>query len=169
MTSSKLGNFLDYLEDDALEIPGIPSERYPDGKTYVIKSPSAKVGARLAAVGDIAVKVGAGIEVDEADAAKLKLDDGEESDLMEQVLGETRAEMVDDGVTWTHLRGIMKYAFIYYAIGAEQAETALKNGVMSGKAQGPVNRQERRQQQRTQSGRQDSDASRNRQGQRRRR
>lgn len=169
--SNNLGNFLDYLEDDTLTIPGIPSTQHPNGKTYTIPSPDAKLGARLAAVGDIAVKVGMGIEVGDREKERLQLDDDQELDLMQQLLGDTRQEMIDDGVTWTHLRGIMKYAFIYYALGPEQADNAARNGVLSGKAPAPANRVERRQGPKTPQARQDSGASRNRQGgqQRRRR
>lgn len=169
--SNNLNNFLDYLEDDTLTIPGIPSTAYPSGKAYTIPSPDAKLGARLAAVGDLAVKVSLGVEVGEREKSRLQLDDDQELDLMEQLLGDAREEMVDDGVTWTHLRGIMKYAFIYYALGPEQADDAARNGVLSGKAPAPVNRAERRQGPKTQKARQDSGASKSRQGgqQRRRR
>lgn len=164
-----LQNFIDYLEDGDLSIPGIPSKKYPEGKTYIIPSPNAETGARLAALGDMVVRAGIGADQDPRLAEKLKLDDDQENDLMEQVMGDVRAEMIEDGVNWVHLRGVMKYAFIYFALGKESADNALKNGVLAGKAQEPANRQERRQQQRTQQGRQGSGGSSSRQGQRRRR
>lgn len=163
-----LENFLDYLEDGALSIPGIPSTKYPEGKTYIIQSPDAHTGARLAALGDMVVRAGIGAEQDPRAAEKLKLDDDREVELMDDVMGDTKAEMIEDGVNWVHLRGVMKYAFIYFALGKESADSALKNGVLAGKAQEPVNRQERRQQQRTQQGRQGYGGSSNQQGQRRR-
>lgn len=164
-----LDNFLDYLEEGSLFIPGIPSTKYPDGKTYTIPSPDAHTGARLAALGDMVVRAGIGAEQSPRLAEKLKLDDDGERELMDDVMGDTKAEMIEDGVNWVHLRGVMKYAFIYFALGKESADNALKNGVLAGKVQEPANRQERRQQQRTQQGQQGSGGSRNRQGQQRRR
>lgn len=153
-----LNTFFDFLEDDALELTGIKSAKYPDGKTYVIESPDAKTGLHLAALGDIMLRAGTGAEVSDAQVARLKLDDDEERELMDKVLGPVKDEMIGDGVKWVHLRGISKYAFIYFAVGKDQADLAARNGVLAGKEQ-PANRAARRAKKTTQSARPASSAS----------
>lgn len=137
-------NFTDFLEDDSLTLPKIPSTKYPEGKDYVIESPDSVTGARLAAMGDVIIRASAQLDQDQRQINKLKLDDDEERDLMADVLGDTKAEMEADGVKWTTMRGVMKFAFIHYALGADKAEEALRNGVMSGKDLTPTNRAGRR-------------------------
>src|SRR5690625_3533188 len=125
-TSTNMGTFFDYLEDDALELDGIRSREYPDGKTYRIESPDADTGLYLAALGDIMLRAGTGAPVSDDQVSRLKLDDDQELELMDRVLGETKDEMIADGVKWVHLRGVSKYAFIYFAVGKEQADQAAR-------------------------------------------
>lgn len=146
-------NLGDYLEDDRIALENIKSSAYPEGKTYYIESPDAKTGLRLAALGNVIIRAGNNLEIDKRDTDRLKLDDNEERELMDDLMGEVKDEMLEDGVKWVTLRGVTQYLFIYFAIGKERADAAAANGILSGKAQEPVNRAERRSKQKTRSGR----------------
>ena len=58
-----------YLEDDALEVPGIPSKVHPEGRTYKFASPDAKTGLFLASLANLAVKARLGGDIGEQAAA----------------------------------------------------------------------------------------------------
>lgn len=140
MAVKSLGKFLD---DDALDIPDVPSRDYPEGNTYRIESPDAETGLWLRALANVAVKAQAGGEVTDQDVAGLVLDDEQETELYHKVLGDTMQEMVNDGVSWVRIQRIGKYAFLYFAIGEEEADEALESGALSGNRQAP-NRAARR-------------------------
>lgn len=125
-----------YLGDDAIDFP-------IDGKTYRVESPDAKTGLFLASLANVGVKAASGADVGQADVDKLNLDDDEEHDLMEMVLGDTLAELIADGVKWTKIQRLNKYCFIYFAIGEDAADEALKSGALTGEAPAP-NRAARR-------------------------
>jgi hypothetical protein len=125
-----------FLDDDAIDVP-------IDGKTYRVESPDAKTGLFLASLANVGVKAAAGGEVDQADVDKLDLDDDEERDFMQMVLGDTLAELVADGVSWTKIQRLSRYCFIHFAVGEEAADDALKSGALSGEAPAP-NRAKRR-------------------------
>lgn len=155
-----LSDFMDFMEDDDNDggflSPPIPSAKYPKesgGHQYRVPSPDALTGLRLTALADISIKAAKNPgELGEKDAKRLRLDDQEERDFIQQVLTpELVEEMVADGVKWTHVKRLASYAFTYFAIGADAAEQAAKSGVFSGKAQTapPQNRQARRQQPKT--------------------
>lgn len=132
-----------YLEDDGLELPGIPSRAHPDGKTYYVASPDAKTGLRLAAMAEAITAAERGGNVDQRTRDALELDDDGEKDLYRKVLGDTYDEMVDDGVSWVRIQRLGQYLFLHFAMGEQVAANALKAGVLSGEAQGP-NRAARR-------------------------
>lgn len=125
-----------FLDDDAIDVP-------VDGKTYRIESPDAKTGLLLSSMVNLGVKASAGSEISEADLASLDLNDDEERDFMRMVLGDTFDELVEDGVSWVKIQRISRYALIYFAIGEEAADDALKSGALSGEAPAP-NRAARR-------------------------
>lgn len=135
-----------YLDDDSVEIPSIPSTKYPEGKTYKFASPDAKTGMFLANLADIGIKAKNGADLGN-DAAKLQLDDDEERDLMQKVMGATLGEMIEDGVSWIRIQKLNNYLFIYFAMGAEVAELM---ATRLGEAQAPKNRSERRAKPKTQ-------------------
>lgn len=133
-----------YLEDDSVEVPGITSPAYPDGKTYRFSSPDAKTGLRLANLADLAVKARLGANIG-AQAAALDLDDDQERDLMRDVMGDTLDELTADGVSWVRIQKLNRYLFIHFALG-EDAAAGLR---LSGEATVPANRSERRAAQKT--------------------
>ncbi len=143
-------NLFDWLDDDQCEIPGVKSEKHPEGRTYYIPSPNAVIGARLTALADISRKMHLGVQVSEKEAAKLQLNDEEERDFQREVLSTALDEMLEDGVSHVRIQRIVQYAYIYFAMGAGVAENAAKEGLLSGgKALAPqLNRAQRRAEQR---------------------
>jgi hypothetical protein len=128
-----------YLDDDSVEVPGIPSTAYPDGKTYRFDSPDAKTGLFLASLANLAVKARLGGDIG-AQAAALELDDDQERDLMRDVMGSTLDELTADGVSWVRIQKLNRYLFIHFAMG-EDAAVGLQR---SGEALVPANRAARR-------------------------
>jgi len=128
-----------YLDDDSVEVPGIPSTAHPDGKTYTFASPDAKTGLFLASLANLAVKARLGGDIGKQ-AAKLELDDDQERDLMRDVMGSTLDELTADGVSWVRIQKLNRYLFIHFAMG----EGAAAGLTVSGEARVPANRAARR-------------------------
>lgn len=126
-----------FLDDDALDIP-------VDGTTYRIPSPDAETGLWLSSVVNLGVTASAGVEITDADAARLQFDDAEERDLVAIVLGPALDEMKTDGVSWVKIQRISQYALFYFTLGPEAADQAAANGLLTGEAPAP-NRAARRQ------------------------
>lgn len=131
--------------------PGGPVLRDQDGvplggKRYRVESPDAETGLRLTALADIARAAQQKREVKPEDVAKLNLDDDQEREFAVQVLGDTYAELMADGVAWTIIQRVVQYAYIYFSMGAETAEKAAREGLFrGGKAVIPAtNRAQRR-------------------------
>lgn len=131
-----LADLGDFLEDDGLEVP------VPGGKTYSIPSPDAATGLRLTAMVNVGVAAAAGGQIDEHDRARLSLDDEQEREFLEQILGSAYQEMIDDGVSWVRIQRVGRYALLFFTLGKEAADTSLR-GAASGEAQAP-NRATRR-------------------------
>jgi len=129
-----------YLDDDSVEVPGIPSTTHPDGKTYRFASPDAKTGLLLAALAELGVKAQNGKDIGEQ-AAALELDDDQERDLMRDVMGSTLDELTADGVSWVRIQRLNKLLFINFAMGEEMAARV---AAASGEASAPANRAARR-------------------------
>lgn len=130
-----------YLDDDSLEIPGVVSRRHPKGHTYTVPSPDARTGLWLEAVAGIGMKAAAGGQLTEADGANLssQLSDTDERTLYERSLGSAFDELVSDGVSWAHIGVLGKYAFLYWTMGKDGADSA-----MAAEQAGPPNREARR-------------------------
>jgi hypothetical protein len=128
-----------YLDDDSVEVPGIPSKAHPDGRTYRFASPDAKTGLFLASLANLAVKARLGGDIGKQ-AAELELDDDQERDLMRDVMGPTLDEMIADGVSWVRIQKLNRYLFIHFAMG----EDAAAGLAVSGEAPAPANRAARR-------------------------
>lgn len=135
-----LGALMDFMEDeDGFESPRMPSTAHPDGRSYHVASPNAEVGLRLSALADLTMKQAKGIELNATDVRRLRLDDQQELEFMEQVLGAALvATMVADGVKWEHLKRLGLYAFTYFGVSKDAADEAAANGLFSGKGQAPV-------------------------------
>lgn len=137
---------LDFMQDeDGFSSPLMPSEKHPEGKQYRIKSPSARTGLRLNALADLMAKREAGGTVSERDVERLRLDDSEEREFVEQVLGDALHEMVEDGCRWEHIKRMSTYAFIRFGVSAEAADNAVKNGLLLGKVIAPNRKAKRKQ------------------------
>jgi len=149
-----------FLEDDGLEYPLQPSSfedpaRFPDGKTYRVASPSAKVGLWLTALAELGMKANTGADLAVEDIERIKLDDDDEKTLYQRVLGATYDEMLADGLKWTVLQRVGQDAYLCFAMSQDIANSAL---VGRGEAVARANRATRRAAKRT-GGRRSSRAS----------
>ena len=135
-----------FLEDDSIRIPvPIRSREYPDGKFYTVPSPDGETGLRLTALADIARKQQQGVKVSERDVARLRLNDEQEREFAQEVMGTCYEEMMADGVPWVTIQKVMNYSYIYFAMGKDVADKAAQEGLFSGgKARTPMNLAERR-------------------------
>lgn len=104
---------LDEFFDSSLRLP-------VRGKTYVIPSPDAKTGLWCQRIIALAGKGKDGLTDD--DAASLRLDDDEERDLFQRLLGDAFEEMVADGLPWEHVKHCGMTALMWAAGNSEQAE-----------------------------------------------
>ncbi|MCW2496349.1 hypothetical protein [Jatrophihabitans sp.] len=122
--------------DEALEYPDVPWRRRldPDDpesafitgvSTYRVASPDAKTGLYLTTVAKIGVQAAVGRPVSDADMAKLHLNDEDERELYQVVLGETYQQMIADGVSWNLLQKIGQDAYLSFAINEDTANAVL--------------------------------------------
>jgi hypothetical protein len=117
------------LEDPVLRLPIL-------GKTYVVQSPNAATGLWVQSMMSAAQLTRAGFEVDSADA-RLVLEDDDERNLYERVLGDTYDELVADAVKWPHIQRAGKAALLWIHRGEEAAELFWNGGSADPKASDP--------------------------------
>jgi hypothetical protein len=142
----------EFLTENDLVVEGLGP------RAYSIPAPDAETGLRYTALANIARKAAKGEEISDTDVQSLRLDDAEEKEFVNQILGdEVLAQMVEDNLPWPAITRTAQYAFTHFAVSADAARKAFEAGAFSGKAQMPQNRAARRA---TQSGRQASPASR---------
>lgn len=111
---------LDEFFDSSLRLP-------VRGKTYVIESPDARTGLWCQRIVALSAKAKAG-SLDDDDAAALQLDDDEERDLFERLLGPAFEEMVADNLPWEHVKHCGLTALIWAAGNVEAAEEFWASG-----------------------------------------
>lgn len=92
------------------------------GKVYKVMSVDAATGLWCQRMMHVATTAYAGLEVSEADAGSLVLDDDQERNLYQRVLGATYDEMVADGLPWEWIKHAGTTAFMWAAGNREQAE-----------------------------------------------
>lgn len=106
------------------------------GKTYVVKSPNAATGLFVQSLMSAAQMSRAGLTVDAADA-RLVLDDEDERNLYQRVLGDTFDELVADDVAWPHIERAGKTATLWIHRGEDAAELFWNGGTGDPKAPSP--------------------------------
>lgn len=111
---------LDDFFDAALELP-------IGGKIYRIPSPTAEVGLYVQRIMEAAAWINDG-QLPPGEAPKLKLDDDEEVDLYEMVMGPALAEMHADKVAWSKIMLAAQTAFIWIGAGDAAAEAFWTSG-----------------------------------------
>jgi hypothetical protein len=141
-----------FFEDGALDYPGVPSKKHPDGKTYKVPSPDGKTGLWLNDLADSGMSAAVGRELTDGEKAKLNLnDEDDERDFFRTVLGCTKTcgapdegtgkpvpcgsafdQMLDDGVEWMLIQRISKDAFLCFGMNQEYADASLE---LEGKAE----------------------------------
>lgn len=126
-TLTELGSFL----EPVLEIPY-------RGKKYQIQPVSAVTGLRFQQMLAVGLKVA---QEQKLDAESIELvSDADEAGFLEQALGDTYQELLDDGVSTPALKLIASIAFMWNTQGFEAAKNFFDAG---GKAPAP-NREQRR-------------------------
>lgn len=123
------------------------------GKTYTVPHASAHVALRFQRFIEIAARAKeakeTGAEVTISDEDRLVLSDAQERDLITQALGDDLyAELVEEGLTYEHLKMFGFYSLFHAVFGPEKAEAYWNSG---GKAPAP-NRAARRTATRTRTG-----------------
>lgn len=129
--------------DEGLTYTAVPSKAFPapEGKAYRVSSPDAKTGLWLNATAQFGQMAATGAKLTESALARLRLDDDEERDFYQRVLGAAFDEMIDDGVDWMLLQKIGQDAYLNFAMSEQAADAALER---LGKAQPRPNRATRR-------------------------
>jgi hypothetical protein len=120
--------FQPILEDPVLRLP-------IKGKTYVVQSPNAATGLFVQSLMSAAQMSRAGFAVDAADT-RLVLEDDDERNLYERVLGDTYDQLVADDVKWPHIQRAGQATLLWIHRDEEAAE-AFWNGGTDPKAQDP--------------------------------
>lgn len=156
----------DFLEDDALRIPGVKSTAHPEGRDYIVPSPDAETGLFLQQLTTYMAKR-ARAERDNPDAEPTEADkrteasieaflvkrtaevDGDDQAMQLEaagrlVLGTAVTEMLADGVSFERIRRVSRYAMLHFTQGPEAAKAAALSGAISGGALAPANRAARR-------------------------
>ena len=108
---------LDGLLDESIELP-VPSTAHPGRKLYKIASPNARDGLQIEKITNIAIHLANGGE----DINTEMLDDDEERDLYQMLLGPVYQEMLDDGVQWVWLRHASLTVLMWVSSGLNTAE-----------------------------------------------
>jgi hypothetical protein len=98
------------------------------GKKYVIESPDAETGLLCQRIMASAATVMAGGEISEEDTAKIRLDDEEERDLYERLLGAAWGQMFADKVPWTLVKHAGSTALVWVTSSREEAEAFWEAG-----------------------------------------
>lgn len=111
---------LDDFFDAALELP-------ISGKVYRIPSPDPEVGLYVQRLMEAAAWINDG-QLPPGEAPKLKLNDDEEVDLYETVMGSAMAEMRADKVPWAKIMLAAQTAFIWIGAGDAAAEAFWTSG-----------------------------------------
>lgn len=106
------------------------------GKVYVVPPISATDGLWATHFMELGIAAAAGQDLDPRDIEKLKLDDDDERDLYERVLGPALEEMRADNVDWPSITRAGQTAFIFFTQG-EEAATRIWEGA-SGEAPAPA-------------------------------
>lgn len=111
-----------------------------NGKVYRVPATDATTGLWLTSITNITARrmsVPEGEEppdLTDTEIASLQLDDDEEFDFMQRLLGPAMAEMQADGVDWEKIKLAGQTATIRAMSGDEAAETFWNNGGLNPKA-----------------------------------
>ncbi|MEV6154914.1 hypothetical protein AB0L53_31695 [Nonomuraea sp. NPDC052129] len=124
---------LDSFFDPTLKLP-------VGGKTYVVPPPSAEVGLLCQRLMQASIAAQAGQAVDEDglnELAEVVLNDEQEKDLYQTILGAAWDELLADKVAWPKVQHVGQTALIWVAAGLEAAAKHWESGPM-GEAEAPT-------------------------------
>jgi hypothetical protein len=119
------------------------SEKYPEGREYVFKSPPGREGLFLVNLIQLGQKAALGDAPSAQELEKLLVDDDDERDMYHRVMGDTLEVMLDDGVNWEDVQNI--YTSLLRKWGQFQPIRSTLEELDAGEAEGPAaNRAEKR-------------------------
>ena len=124
---------LDEFFDPTLKLP-------VGGKMYVVPPPSAEVGLLCQRLMQASIAAQAGQTVDEDglnELAQLVLDDEQEKDLYQTILGSVWEELLANKVSWPAIQHVGQTALIWVAAGLEAAAKHWESGP-EGEAEAPT-------------------------------
>lgn len=124
------------------------------GKVYVVLAPDAKTGIHVQRLMTTGMLASSGVEVSQAKLDELELDDDDEIDLYQRLLGAVYDEMVADGLPWPFIKHAGVTAFMWVAYDKESAERFWESG--AGEAKGPTPQDRKASAMKKKSGRQGS-------------
>lgn len=146
-----------------IDYPNVPCKAEPKLKTYRVQSPDAKTGLWLTGMGQLGARAGVGLPISAADALSLKLEDDEERNFYQMVLGcesncgeqqedgtvydcasSTYHQMMDDEVPWAWIEKIAQDSFLFFAFNEQYADQRLQEGLGKAPTTTVPNRAERR-------------------------
>ncbi|SDL73099.1 hypothetical protein SAMN05421874_12822 [Nonomuraea maritima] len=125
---------LDEFFDPTLPLP-------VGGKTYVIPPPSAEVGLLCQRLMQAGVAAHSGQAVDAEglnQLAEVVLDDDQEKDLYQRILGPVWDQLIADKVAWPKILHVGQTALIWIAAGMEPAAKHWESGSAMGEAEAPT-------------------------------
>lgn len=130
------------LDDDNLFYI-LKSEKFPDGKTYLVPAPDGVDGLAYLRLWSVAENASNGVKLTEDDQRQLQLDGDDEAAFLIKILSkDTFDEMIADGVKWAKIKEAVEDAFAIFAQNEEVADL-IRAARLAGKAPAP-NRAQRR-------------------------
>ncbi|TMR91316.1 DUF7426 family protein [Nonomuraea basaltis] len=130
---------LDEFFDDSLRLP-------VGGRMYVIPAPDAEVGLLCQRLMHASLAAQEGEAVTDPklnELADVVLNDDQEKDLYQRILGPVYDELLSDGVSWPKVQHVGATALVWVAAGKDAAAKIWASGGTTGEASAP-NRATRR-------------------------
>lgn len=116
-----------YLDDGALDLSGVASAKYPEGRTYRVASPSWPDTLRLRRLvsrfgGRIPDAAGlSGADLDDITALNTAAD-GTDCTIPEKLLGDALPQMIDDGVAPSNVDKIVTIVVLHFGLHEHVAQ-----------------------------------------------
>ena len=101
-------------------------------KTYRIDSPDALTGLQVQQIQALAMAAKNGRELSGKDAKLLRLNDDEERDFYERILGDAFHAMLADKIPWEKFKDVAATVMVWITANAEAAEKFWNEQVIAG-------------------------------------
>jgi hypothetical protein len=110
------------------------------GKVYVVQPPDAKTGIHVQRLMTTGMLAASGGEVSQSQLDELELDDADEINLYQKLLGAVYDEMLADGHPWPYVKHAGVTAFMWVAYGKDSAEQFWESAAGEAKRPEPQDR-----------------------------